>query len=268
MTVGNYLEKLFSLEGKTAMVIGAAGAIASEAAACLSGAGANLALCDLSSQRLELILQRMSKKEKSACFEVDLLDDTSILKCVDQVLDRFGQIDILINCAGINKREGILDVKRETFDRIMGIQFSGVFMLSAEVVRRSMHKTGGKIVNVGSYTSSVAMGGSSVYGAAKCGIVSLTRSMCIEWAKFNIRANCICPGHIRTEMTRPLWDDKNRTEWLLDRIAADRPGTPEDLAGAFLFFSSPASDYISGTMINVDGGSVAGGKSYPFDTDY
>jgi NAD(P)-dependent dehydrogenase (short-subunit alcohol dehydrogenase family) len=206
--------------------------------------------------------------QNCVCFRVDLLDETSINEAVDKVLARFGRIDILVNSAGINKREGILDVTDLTFERILGVQFIGVYKLSAEVVRKSMRKTGGKIINVGSYNSFVALGGSSVYAAAKSGVVSLTRSMCVEWARYGIQANCVCPGHFRTELTKSVWEDEARSGWLRERIACERPGIPQDLNGAFLLLASPASDYISGATLNVDGGSLAGGKPYAFDTEY
>lgn len=266
--IGGYLEGMFSLGGKVALVVGSAGDIGASVAGCYNAAGADVALCDKNTAGLAAVRDGLARPENSACFPLDLLREDSIENAVDAVLARYGRIDILVNCAGVNKREGILDVSDETFARILGVQFTGVYKLSALVVRKSMRHTGGKIINVGSYTCSIALGGSSVYAAAKNGVVSLTRSMCIEWARYGIQANCVCPGHFRTEMTRSVWEDEVRAKWLCERIACERPGRPEELNGAFLLLASPASDYISGAVLNVDGGSVAGGKPYPFDTEY
>lgn len=266
--IGNYLQGMFSLEGKVALVVGSGGDIGGSVAACYNAAGATVLLCDNNRVGLSKVQSYLKYPVNSRCYELDLLKEESFDNFVDDVLKENGKIDILVNCAGINKREGILDVTDETFEWIFGVQFVGVYKLSASIVRKSMRKTGGKIINVGSYTCYLAMGGSSVYGAAKNAIVSLTKSMSIEWARYNIQANCVCPGHFRTGMTEPLWENKDRAQWVLERIACERPGRPDELNGAFLLLASPASDYISGAMLNVDGGSVAGGRPYPFDTEY
>jgi len=259
---------MFSLDGKTALLVGAAGDIGASVAACYNAAGAHILLCDNNKEGLSKLQSELAVPEKSDIYEIDLLKEDMFEGFVDDVLRKHEKIDILVNCAGINKREGILDVSNETFDRILGVQFIGVYKLSAEIVRKVMRKTGGKIINVGSYTSYLAMGGSSVYAAAKNAITGLTKAMCVEWARYGIQANCVCPGFFRTGMTEPMWANEDRARWVLERIACERPGRADELNGAFLLLASRASDYISGAMINVDGGSVAGGKPYPYDTEY
>jgi len=266
--IGSYLEGMFSLKGKVALVVGSAGDIGASIAACYNAVGATVLLCDCNKEGLAKVQSGFEYPENSKYYELDLLDEDSFENFVDSIIKEHGKIDILVNSAGINKREGILDVSDETFDSIIGVQFIGVYKLSALIVRESMRKTGGKIINVGSYTCYLAMGGSSVYAAAKNAIVGLTKSMCIEWARFGIQANCVCPGHFRTGMTETNWANEERAKWILERIACERPGLPSELNGAFLLLASSASDYISGAILNVDGGSVAGGKPYPFDTEY
>ncbi|MGI6669892.1 MAG: SDR family NAD(P)-dependent oxidoreductase [Acetivibrionales bacterium] len=175
-------------------------------------------------------------------------------------------MDILVNCAGINKREGFLDVEESTYDRIMNVNLKGVFFLTQEVVRRSMRHTGGKIINIGSYNSTGVLGGVSVYGATKSAVAALTRSMAVEWAKFNIQANCIAPGHILTDLTKVTWENEHRANYLRERIAAERPGRPEEIVGLLLLLASDASSYMTGHLFNVDGGALVGGKPWQFDT--
>lgn len=268
MSIGTNLEKLFSLEGKVVLLTGAAGGIGREFAKGLSGVGASIAMCDIAADQLESVCNELDKHGKHSCYKLNVLDKLSIEECVDNVLKDYGRIDVLINCAGINKREGFLDVEEDTYDRIMGINLKGVFLLTQMVVKKSMIKTGGKIINIGSYNTTSMLGGVSVYGASKSGIWALTRSMAIEWAKFNIQANCVAPGHILTPLTKVTWENEHRANYLRERIAMERPGNPEEILGVVILLASPASSYLTGELYNVDGGALAGGKPWQFDTKY
>jgi gluconate 5-dehydrogenase len=267
MSIPEYLEKLFSLQGKVVLLTGAAGGIGSELARGLAGAGAEMALADLAMPALQAIADELGEGGHFP-FVLDVSDMDSIHRCVGDVLFRYGRIDVLINCAGINKREGFLDVEESTYDRIMDVNLKGLYFLSQAVVRESMMKTGGKIINMASYNSTSMLGGVSVYGASKSAVAALTRSMAIEWAKFNIQANAIAPGHILTPLTAVTWANEHRAGYLRERIAAERPGLPAELVGIAILLASGASGYITGDLINVDGGAIAGGKPWQFDTKY
>ncbi len=267
MSVSENLEKMFSLKGKVVLLTGAVGGIGSELAKGLAGAGANMALADMAMPALESLIGELEPADHTG-YVLDIRSLESIDKLVKDILAHYGRIDILINCAGINKREGFLDVEESTYDRIMDINLKGVFFLSQAVVRESMMKTGGKIINIASFTSTSSLGGVSVYGATKSAVAALTRSMAIEWAKFNIQANAIAPGHILTALTQVTWDNEHRANYLRERIAAERPGTPEELVGVAVLLASDSSNYITGALINVDGGAIAGGKPWQFDTKY
>jgi NAD(P)-dependent dehydrogenase (short-subunit alcohol dehydrogenase family) len=174
----------------------------------------------------------------------------------------------LFNCAGINKREGLLDVEESTYDRIMQINLKGLYFISQEVAKH-MRKAGrGNIINMASHNSVGMLGGCSVYGATKSAVSALTRSMAVEWAKFGIRANAIAPGHILTPLTTVTWTHPTRSRYLKERIAMERPGTPEEILGTALLLASDASSYMSGMMIHIDGGCLAGGVPWDFDTKY
>lgn len=119
-----------------------------------------------------------------------------------------------------------------------------------------------------SYNSTSMLGGVSVYGATKSAVAALTRSMAVEWAKFNIQANAIAPGHILTNLTKVTWENEHRANYLRERIAAERPGNPDEIVGIAILLAAAASSYITGDLINVDGGAIAGGKPWEFDTKY
>jgi len=266
---GNYLKSLFSLEGKVVLLTGAAGGIGQALAQGLAKAGGSLAMCDIDIQRCNEITKNLEKEGLSAnSYELDVSDVVSIKKCVSAVLSEQKQIDVLVNCAGVNKREGILDVEEETYDRIMGINLKGAFLLSQEVAKHMITRKQGNIINIGSHNDEGMLGGCSVYGAAKSGLRALTRSMAVEWAKHGIRANALSPGHIITPLTTVTWEHPTRSKYLQDRIAMQRPGKPEELVGICVMLASDASSYMSGQAYHVDGGCLCGGNPWEFDTNY
>ena len=268
-SVGKYLESLFSLDGKVILLTGAAGGIGEAFARGLAAAGGTVALCDLNVRRCEEIASELAGESLSTKpYHLDISDIDSIKNCVDSVLTDSKKIDVLVNCAGINKREGFLDVSEETYDRIMGINLKGVFLLSQEVVKHMIPRKQGNIINICSHNDEGMLGGCSVYGASKSGLRALTRSMAIEWAKHGIRANALSPGHIVTPLTAVTWEHPTRSIYLRDRIAMQRPGKPEELVGLCIMLASDASGYMSGQVYRVDGGCLCGGSPWEYDTEY
>ena len=264
-----YLENLFSLAGKIVLFTGAGGEIGSAVATGLALAGAHVALCDIDKERLEKTREKIEKQgAKASCFEMDVSNMDSIHACVEKVAAINGRIDILVNCAGINRREGLVDVDEATYDKIMDVNLKGVFFVSQAVAPYMKEQKAGSIINIGSHNTGSILGGCSVYGASKCGVLSLTRSMAVEWAKYQIRANCVSPGHIETSLTAVTWAHPERSRYLLDRIALNRPGLPEDIVGVCLLLASDASSYITGCEYRVDGGCICGGQPWPYDTQF
>ena len=131
-----------------------------------------------------------------------------------------------------------------------------------------MERHSGNIINMASHNSVGMLGGCSVYGATKSAVTALTRSMAVEWAQYGIRANALAPGHILTPLTTVTWEHPQRSQYLKERIAMQRPGSPEELVGVAVMLASDASSYMSGMMIHVDGGCLAGGTPWPYDTKY
>jgi gluconate 5-dehydrogenase len=258
---GSTLEKLFSLTGRVALVTGASGGIGSEIAAALASAGAHVALSGRSADRLEATARSITEGGGAATtFPGDVGDAAFVQNLPGEVAGSLGKIDILVNCAGINKREPIADVVPETFDRLVDVNLRAPYFLAQAVLPHMIAAGGGKIVNIGSLTTSWGVGKLSVYGMTKSAIGQLSRVMAVEWARHNIQVNCLCPGWIKTELTKPLWSDEQRSRWIVDRVPTGRFGTPEDLAGLTVYLASPASNYTTGQVIYVDGGFMAGGE--------
>src|SRR5437868_8965840 len=225
--IGNYLETQFSLAGKTALLTGGAGGIGRAVAIGLCSAGARVALCDVNLDGAKKVEAELKGKGLQAtAFKLDLTDMASVKQCVEVVAADFGRIDILVNCAGVNKREGYVDVLEKTYDFIMNVNLKGTYFITQAVVHHMIKQGGGKIVNFSSHNAQGMLGGVSVYGATKAAVSALTRSMAVEWAKYNIQANAIAPGHILTELTQVTWDHPTRAPYLRERIAQRRPGNP------------------------------------------
>lgn len=269
MSIGKCLEKIFSLENKVVVLTGAAGGIGSLLAEGLAGVGAQMVLCDISKEGLRRVESNIHLSGNHASsIELNIADLHSIKQCVSTIMEKYGKIDVLINCAGINKREGFLDVEESTYDRIMDINLKGLYFLSQEIAKHMIKAQKGNIINMASHNSVGMLGGCSVYGATKSAVTALTRSMAVELAQYGIRANAIAPGHIATPLTKVTWEHPERSKYLKERIAMERPGTPEEILGLTIMLASDASSYMSGMMYHVDGGCLAGGKPWLYDTRY
>ncbi len=188
----------------------------------------------------------------------DLSDHAQLDNIVSQAVQHAGKIDILVNNAGIIRREDAIDFTEQNWDDVMNLNIKSVFFLSQKIAKQMMQQgTGGKIINIASMLS--FQGGIRVpsYTASKSAVMGLTRLLANEWAKSGINVNAIAPGYMATNNTTAIRADKARNTAILERIPAARWGTPEDLMGPVVFLASPASDYINGYTIAVDGGWLA-----------
>ena len=256
------IERLFSLKGKTALVTGAGGGIGSVMAVALAEAGAVVGIHDIAADKLEDTGRQIEEAGERA---VPLIADLSLVKecrrLVAEASEALGRLDILVNCAGINRRKPIDEVSEDDYEAIMAVNLRSVYFLSQAAHPIMRAQGGGKIINIGSSTIFFGLGTVSVYGATKAAVAALTRTMAVEWAGDNIQVNCIAPGYFKTPLTdKSVWADERKGNWLLDRIPARRPGVPDDLLGALLLLASDASEYITGETVVVDGGFRAGGS--------
>jgi 2-deoxy-D-gluconate 3-dehydrogenase len=186
-----------------------------------------------------------------------MADKTAPKRIVDEVVAHFGRVDILINNAGTIRRTPAVDFSEEDWSLVLEVNLSSVFRLSQAAARVMIGHGGGKIVNIASLLS--FQGGITVpaYTASKSGVAGLTKAFANEWAKHNINVNAIAPGYMETANTSALRADETRSRQIMERIPAGRWGDPADLAGAAVFLSSPASDYMQGHILVVDGGWMA-----------
>ena len=240
------------LQGKTALITGAARGIGATIAKAYIDEGANVAIADIN-----LDAATKTAHDLGSCATavyMDVCNKDSIDKAVQEVIKHFGGIDILINNAGTILRKPAAEHSDEYWDQVVDVNLRSQFILSRELGKTMLERGKGKIVFIASLLS--FQGGITVpgYAASKGGIKSLTMALSNEWAGRGVNVNAVAPGYIATDNTSALQADPVRNKAILARIPAGRWGMPEDIAGTVIFLSSPASDYINGTTILVDGG--------------
>jgi 2-deoxy-D-gluconate 3-dehydrogenase len=231
-------------------------------ALALAEVGATIAVHGRSPERVaETCRQIEGAGGRAYSFTSDLVEVEACRQLITDVVAKMGRLDILVNCAGMNRRKPVVDITLDDYDIIMNTNLRSCFFLSQAAHSHMQAQGGCKIININSLNAVFGLGTISVYGASKAGLAQITRVMAVEWVKDNIQVNGIAPGFIRTPLTEgPLWGTPHRAAWLHSRIPMRRPGEPADLVGAVLLLAGPASDYITGTMIVVDGGFLAGGS--------
>lgn len=245
----------FKLDGKVALVTGASAGLGAAIALALAEAGADV-VAHGNSRTPDGTCELIKRAGRhSLGLRGDLADKTAPPQLIGQTLDRFGQLDILINNAGTIRRAPAVDYSEEDWATVIEVNLSSVFRLS-QLAGREMIKRGkgGKIVNIASLLA--FQGGITVpaYAASKGGVAQLTKALANEWAKDGINVNAIAPGYMRTDNTAALQADEMRNRQILERIPAGRWGDPDDLAGPAVFLSSSASNYLNGHILVVDGG--------------
>ncbi|MBV9497049.1 MAG: 2-dehydro-3-deoxy-D-gluconate 5-dehydrogenase KduD [Acidobacteria bacterium] len=244
----------FRLDGQVAIVTGASRGLGAAMALALAEAGADVALVARGScASVSSAIAALDRASLS--INADLADRTAPTRILDATLTRFGKADILVNNAGIIRRANALEYSDEDWDAVLDVNLRSVFVLSRAFANALVHRaSGGGIINIASMLS--FQGGIRVpaYTAAKSGLAGLTKALANELAPLGINVNAIAPGYMATENTEALRTDPTRSRDILARIPAARWGTPEDLMGAVVFLASPASAYVHGTTLTVDGG--------------
>ena len=253
---------LFSLEGRVAIVTGAAGGIGRWLAAGLGAAGAAVLVTDVDEGRLSEVEATLREAGiEAVAAVVDLDRDDAPERLVETAVERLGGVHVLINNAAVNKRMPILEMDRESWDWITRIDLRLPYFLSQAAARRMIDQgTGGAIVSISSLNALYALEQISVYGPAKAGLGQLMKVMALEWAEHGIRANAIAPGFMDTPLAAPIWADDDMRRWIFNRVPVERPGLPRELIGACLLLASDAGSFLTGQTLHVDGGASAGGR--------
>ena len=243
------------LDGRIAIVTGAARGIGQAIAVKLASEGADLARCDVEMVWLTEtagLITAMGRRVE--CFAVDVSNGAAVQTAVDQISEKFGKIDILVNNAGITRDTLLIRMSEEDWDKVLQVNLKGTFLFSKAVARPMMKQRSGAIVNVASIIGLIGNAGQCNYAASKAGVIALTKSVAKELAPRNIRANAVAPGFIKTKMTEKLTEDIQKK--MLEAIPLGRFGLPEDVANVVLFLASDASSYVTGQVLTVCGGMV------------
>lgn len=248
----------FSLVGKVALVTGATSGIGRRQGLALGRAGAAVVLVGRREAQLnEAVAEIEAAGGRAALLRADLGDRAQLPDVAEQAARPFGAIDILINAAGVNLREPVEEVTLESWDKTITLNLAVPFFLARELVPAMREKGWGRLINIASLQSSRAFPNGLAYGASKGGIAQLTRAMTEAWARHGITCNAIAPGFFPTELTAPVYEQPALLEKLAAQTSIGRNGMLPDLDGLTVFLASPASDYLAGQVIYLDGGFTA-----------
>ncbi len=246
---------LFDLTGKVAMVTGSTRGLGETSAKALAKAGADIAVCGRNPQDLDRVsaeIQTMGRKSQG--FEIDVLSKEKVKKAVEQILNRFGRVDILVNNAGTNYRVPVLEYPEEQWDLIINTNLKGYFLVAQAVVPQMIEQGYGKVINMSSIFGKVGLANQLAYASSKGGVDQMTKVMALEWAKQGVRVNAIGPTYFETDMVKQIRNDPERFNFINERTPMGRWGYLPELEGTVIFLAAPASDFITGQTIYVDGG--------------
>jgi NAD(P)-dependent dehydrogenase (short-subunit alcohol dehydrogenase family) len=262
MSIKQRAAQLLSLDGKVAIVTGAASGIGRGIAFRLAEMGAFVAIFDIDKTNGAATTKKIQAQGGSSLFlECDVRRAFDCRSAVETVIEKNGKVDILCNGAGVIIRKDVVELVEEEWDRTLDVTLKGIYLLSHEVVPHMIRSGGGSIINIGSGWSLKGGSRAAAYCAAKAGVVNLTRAMAVDHGQHNIRVNCVCPGDVDTPMLRSERAQLRQSKKAFMREAAQRPlgrvGTPDDIANAVLFLASPMASWITGTALVVDGGGLA-----------
>ncbi|HET9147430.1 MAG TPA: SDR family NAD(P)-dependent oxidoreductase [Acetobacteraceae bacterium] len=249
---------LFDLSGRIALVTGSSQGIGLALARALASAGATAILNGRDAAKLEAAAESLREEGFAVhAAPFDVTDPQAARRAVEEIEGGIGPIGILVNNAGIQRRRPLEEFPEEDWREVMRTNLDSVFHVAQAVARRMIPRRQGKIINICSVQSELGRPTIAPYAASKGAVKMLTRGMCADWGPHNIQANGLAPGYFRTELNKALVENPAFSEWLCKRTPAGRWGNVGELAGAAIFLASPASDFVNGQIIYVDGGLTA-----------
>jgi NAD(P)-dependent dehydrogenase (short-subunit alcohol dehydrogenase family) len=250
-----YLDELFSLTGRVAVVTGGSSGIGQEMARALALAGARVVLVARDKVRLVVAADTMrAAGGEVAWVAADLAVRDEVSRAADEAAAAFGWPDILVNCAGVNLRPPLAELSTADWDLTLAVNLTAPFLLGQRFGPQMAARGWGRIINVTSQQAQRAFGNSGAYGASKGGLASLTRSQSEAWARSGVCCNSLCPGFVATRLNAHVASDPSRLAAMAARTMVGRNGQADDFAGVAVFLASPASDYVTGQTLYVDGG--------------
>jgi len=252
--------QLFSLKGKVAVVTGGTSGIGRALSLGLADAGADVIASARRQQQVDDTANEIEARGRQTLrLASDVGDRESLEKLLAGSLERFGKVDILVNCAGIIKRTPTLDLPEADWTNILNVNLTGTLRACQVFGRHMLERGSGRIVNIASLNSFVALSEVAAYAASKAGVASLTRSLAVEWSKKGVTVNAVAPGVFRTDLNAQLLDSTPRGQELLMRTPMGRFGKTEELVGAVVYLASDSASFVTGQILVVDGGFLASG---------
>jgi len=249
-------DKIFDLTGKTVVAVGGVGGIGSTVCLGLADFGANVVIVDLKEEDGKKMVKHITERGGKATYiEADCTKTEEIDKMVNQVLSKYGRIDVNVNFLGVTVRKPALDLTMEEWDRVLHLNLTTVFNICRAVAKPMIAQKKGKIINYSSISGVIARKTYAIYSASKGGLINLSKVLCNEWMEHGINVNTIAPAGVKTEFNKKYFEENPEIEKrLISEIPAGRLGRPEDHIGPVVFLASDASNFICGQLIYVDGG--------------
>ncbi|MFB9279312.1 SDR family NAD(P)-dependent oxidoreductase [Cohnella cellulosilytica] len=253
------MAEAFDLTGRAAFVTGGTQGLGLAIARALAEAGAQVAITSRDERKAAEAAEALSRDTGGEVvgIAVEVTDEGSVSRAVEQAVGRFGSLDILVNNAGINIRKPILEYDEQTWDLVQATNLKAPFLCAKAAAPHMIKRQYGRIINMASMLGQVALPERSAYCSSKGGLIQLTKVMALEWAEHNITANAVCPGPFATDMNKVVIDNPEANRYFLDRLKVGRWGQPTELAGLIVYLASESSGFMTGSALTIDGGWTA-----------